>query len=117
MTLDTLTQPPTQIYTPRLLDFRSIPLQEGAIFRRSASAFEIIVRSAMNGQSYKLVLRGPKKNLNPIDGPALRQIFSGDYVLLSVFLDRKHIDFSSQESFLFAIHCDSCELAEVPPVK
>jgi len=103
---DAMTQPPTQIYKPQLLEFRTITAQP-ANARRVGNTFELTLRSAMNGQSYKLTLRGPKETLRPIDEKELRQRFSGDYAALSVFPDRKSVEFWSQMG----------ELVEVPPAK
>jgi hypothetical protein len=117
---DAITHPPTQIHNPKLLDLRAITTQ-AANARRVRVAFELTLRSAMNGQSYKLTLWNPKERrnagveLHSIGEVELRQHFSADCAILSVFRDRKSIEFSSELGFLSAIHSESCELVEVQP--
>jgi hypothetical protein len=64
----------------------------------------------MNGQSYKLTLRGPKVELQPIEEAELRQRFSAGCDVLDVYLDKKSLHFSNQIKLLFAINCTTCTL-------
>ncbi len=109
-----MTQPPTQIYKPQLLNLKTISAQPTNA-RRTRNAFELTLQSAMNGQSYRMTLLGPKEKLGLIGEAELRERFSGDYAALSVFLDRNSVEFWIQTGFLCAIDCESCELVEVPP--
>jgi hypothetical protein len=70
----------------------------------------------MTGQWYKLLLQDPML-LSDVpraaDEPTLRELLSDECSLVSVFLERRTVEFSGHDSFMGAVNCRSCKV-EMP---